>query len=109
MSKVWHWLVEFEIPILSEHSTNNYCCLYTTIVVFKIQKSFSIFAIKKCLSNFNMKTVTVRMNEQELKRFESFKEAEKIVRGIKRGLREINQAKSGKTQLKSARQLANEI
>jgi predicted nucleic acid-binding OB-fold protein len=56
-----------------------------------------------------MKTVTVKMNERELKRFESFKEAEKIVRGIKRGLREINQAKSGKTQLKSARQLANEI
>ena len=56
-----------------------------------------------------MKTVTVTMSESELKRFESFKEAEKIVRGIKRELREINQAKSGKTQLKSARQLANEI
>ncbi len=73
------------------------------------KKSFSIFAIKKFLLNFIMKTVTVTMNEQELKRFESFKEAEKIVRGIKRGLREINKAKAGNTQLKSARQLANEI
>jgi len=56
-----------------------------------------------------MKTVTVTMNERELKRFESFKEAEKIVHGIKRGLREIKEAKSGKKPLKSARQLANEI
>lgn len=56
-----------------------------------------------------MKTVTLTISEQELKRFESFKEAEKIVRGIKRGLREINRAKSGKAQLKSARELANEI
>jgi predicted nucleic acid-binding OB-fold protein len=56
-----------------------------------------------------MKTVTVTMNERELKRFESFKEAEKIAHGIKRGLREINEAKSGKKPLKSARQLANEI
>ena len=38
-----------------------------------------------------MKTVTVTMSEREFKRFESFKEAEKIVRGIKRGLKEIQQ------------------
>ena len=57
----------------------------------------------------NMKTVTVTMNERELRRFESFKEAEKIVRGIKRGLNEVKQSKDGKIQLKSARQLANEI
>jgi len=56
-----------------------------------------------------MKTVTVTMNERELRRFESFKEAETIVRGIKRGLKEVKQAKEGKIQLKSARQLANEI
>ncbi len=56
-----------------------------------------------------MKTVTVKMNERELRRYESFKEAERIVRGIKRGLREVNQSKAGKVQLKSARQLAHEI
>jgi len=56
-----------------------------------------------------MKTVTVIMNERELRKFESFKEAEKIVRGIKRGLKEVQQSKDGKTQLKSARQLADEI
>jgi len=56
-----------------------------------------------------MKKVTVTMNERELKRFESFKEAEKIVRGIKRGLKEVKQSKEGKIQLKTARQLADEI
>ena len=39
----------------------------------------------------------------------AFKEAEKIVRGIKRGLKEIQQSKAGKIKLKSARQLADEI
>jgi len=56
-----------------------------------------------------MKTVTVIINERELRKFESFKEAEKIVRGIKRGLKEVKQSKDGKIQLKSARQLADEI
>jgi len=56
-----------------------------------------------------MKTVTVTMSEREFKRFESFKEAEKIVRGIKHGLKEIQQSKAGKIKLKSARQLADEI
>ena len=56
-----------------------------------------------------MKTVTVTQNEKELRRFESFLEDEKIVRGIKRGLKEVIQSKEGKIQLKSARQLADEI
>ncbi|MCE5332625.1 MAG: hypothetical protein LLF95_10880 [Bacteroidales bacterium] len=56
-----------------------------------------------------MDTVTVKMTERELKRFESFKEAEKIVRALKRSFREINEAKAGGKELKSARQLANEI
>lgn len=57
----------------------------------------------------SIKTVTVIMNERELRKFESFKEAEKIVGGIKRGLKEVKQSKDGKIQLKSARQLADEI
>lgn len=56
-----------------------------------------------------MKTLTVTMNEKEFRRFESFNEAEKIVRGIKRGLKEVKQLKDGKIQLKSAHQLADEI
>ena len=56
-----------------------------------------------------MKTVTVTMSEREFKRFESFKEAEKIVRGIKRGLKEIQQSKAGKIKLKSTGQLADDI
>jgi hypothetical protein len=56
-----------------------------------------------------MKDIIVKMNEREAKRYESFKEAEKIVRGIKKGLREVKKSQSGMVLLKSARQLANEI
>ena len=40
-----------------------------------------------------MKTVTVTMNEKELRLFESSKKAEKSVSGIKRGLNEVKQSK----------------
>ena len=56
-----------------------------------------------------MKTVNVTMSEREFKRFESFKEAEKIVRRIKCGLKEIQQSKAGKIKLKSTGQLADDI
>ena len=56
-----------------------------------------------------MKTFTVIMNKRELKRYKSFKEAEKIVRGIKRALKEVKQSKVENIQLKTARQLADEI
>ena len=56
-----------------------------------------------------MKSITVKMTEREYKRFESYKQAEKVVRGIKRGLKEVNEANAGRTTLKSARQLLNEI
>ena len=56
-----------------------------------------------------MKTVTVKMNERELRQFDAFKEAEKIVRAIKRGLKEVERSKTGNLNLKSARELANEI
>ena len=54
-----------------------------------------------------MKTVIVKMNE--LRRYDSFKEAEKITRAIKRGLRDIEQSNAEKKTLKSAQQLADEI
>ncbi|MEI7504222.1 MAG: hypothetical protein WCG93_11380 [Paludibacter sp.] len=56
-----------------------------------------------------MKTVIVKMNERELRRYNSFKEAEKIARAIKRGLRDIELSNVGKKSLKSAQQLADEI
>jgi len=56
-----------------------------------------------------MKTVIVKMNERELRRYDSFKEAEKITRAIKRGLRDIEQSNAEKKTLKSAQQLADEI
>jgi predicted nucleic acid-binding OB-fold protein len=76
------------------------------LLLFEKNAITFVYSFKLIIS---MKKVTVTMNERELKRFESFKEAEKIVRGIKRGLKEVKQSKEGKIQLKSARQLADEI
>lgn len=73
------------------------------MLIFAGENNRTIFKIRV------MDTVTVKMTERELKRFESFKEAEKIVRALKRSFREINEAKAGGKELKSARQLANEI
>jgi hypothetical protein len=52
----------------------------------------------------NMETKTIIMTPTEYKRYLAFKEADKIVRGIKRGLWEVNQARLGNVKLKSARQ-----
>ena len=82
----------------NQQNTTSICYLGNSITF--------VYSFKLIIS---MKKVTVTMNERELKRFESFKEAEKIVRGIKRGLKEVKQSKEGKIQLKTARQLADEI
>jgi len=84
--------------IYNQQNTTSICYLGNSITF--------VYSFKLIIS---MKKVTVTMNERELKRFESFKEAEKIVRGIKRGLKEVKQSKEGKIQLKTARQLADEI
>ncbi|MDR0829907.1 MAG: hypothetical protein LBN95_07330 [Prevotellaceae bacterium] len=56
-----------------------------------------------------METKTITMSPTEYKRYVAFKEADRVVRGIKRGFREINQARLGNVKLKSARQLAYEL
>jgi hypothetical protein len=52
---------------------------------------------------------TVKMSQAEYKRFLVFKEADKIVSSIGRGLREVREAKAGNRVLKSAYQLADEL
>ncbi|MDR1780723.1 MAG: hypothetical protein LBR50_08355 [Tannerella sp.] len=56
-----------------------------------------------------MEKKVVEMSQTEYKRFMAFKEADKIVRGIKRGLREVHEARLGRKKLKSARELAYEL
>ena len=56
-----------------------------------------------------MEKITIQMTPAEYKRFLAFKEADKIVRGIKRGMREMREARAGNIKLKSARQLAHEL
>jgi hypothetical protein len=46
---------------------------------------------------------------REYKKFRTYKEADKIVRSIRRGLREAAEAHEGKRTLKSAYTLANEL
>jgi len=50
-----------------------------------------------------------KMTDREYKRFESYKEAEKVVRSIKRSLKDVELSNAGVKELKSARQLVNEI
>jgi hypothetical protein len=49
------------------------------------------------------------MSAAEYKRYQIFKDADKVVRSLKRGLREMREAKEGKRVLKSAYQLADEL
>jgi len=56
-----------------------------------------------------MEKKTVEMSQAEYKRFLAFKEADRIVRSIKRGMREVNEARLGNRKLKSARQLVYEL
>ena len=55
------------------------------------------------------KQINVEMSIVEYKRYLAFKEADKIVRCILQGLKEIKETKEGKRTLKSAYQLANEL
>jgi hypothetical protein len=49
-----------------------------------------------------MKKITVEMTPREYKKFLAYKEADKIVRSIRRGMKEVEEAKAGKRELKSA-------
>jgi hypothetical protein len=56
-----------------------------------------------------MDKITVIMSLKEHKKFLAYKEADKIVRSIRRGLCEVTEARNGKRTLKSAYKLANEL
>jgi hypothetical protein len=56
-----------------------------------------------------MDKITVEMSQREYKKFLAYKEADKIVRCIKRGLKEVQEAHEGKRKLKSAYELAHEL
>jgi hypothetical protein len=56
-----------------------------------------------------MDRITVKMTPREYKKFLAYKDAEKIVRSIRRGLHEAKEAREGKRTLKSAYELAHEL
>ncbi len=56
-----------------------------------------------------MQKIIVEMTNREYRRFESYKQAEKIVRSIKRSLKDVALSNKGTKKLKSARELINEI
>ena len=56
-----------------------------------------------------MDKITITMSPREYKKFLAYKEADKIVRGIHRGIKEVQEAREGKRKLKSAYELANEL
>jgi len=56
-----------------------------------------------------MDKITVEMSQLEYKKFLAYKKADKIVRSIRRGLNEVQEAREGKRKLKSAYELAHEL
>ncbi|GHT72216.1 hypothetical protein FACS189456_0090 [Bacteroidia bacterium] len=56
-----------------------------------------------------MEKKTIEMSQAEYKRYLAFREADKMVRHIKRGMHEVDEALLGTRKLKSARQLVNEL
>jgi len=57
----------------------------------------------------DMNKITIEMSRHEYKKFLAYKEADKIVRCIRRGLNEVKEAREGKRKLKSAYELAYEL
>ena len=56
-----------------------------------------------------MDKITIVMSQREYKKYLAYKDADKIVRKIRRGLSELQEAREGKRKLKSAYELANEL
>jgi hypothetical protein len=56
-----------------------------------------------------MDKITIAMSRREYKKFLAYKEADKIVRSIRRGLHEAQETREGKRKLKSAYELAHEL
>ena len=60
-------------------------------------------------TNNTANMVTIEMSPREYKKFLAYKEADKIVKSVRRGLKEVRDACEGKRKLKSAYELANEL
>ncbi|MDR2626699.1 MAG: hypothetical protein LBC40_01535 [Dysgonamonadaceae bacterium] len=56
-----------------------------------------------------MDKITVKMTSREYKKFLAYKEADKVAKSIRYGLREVKEAGEGKRTLKSAYELAHEL
>ena len=56
-----------------------------------------------------MDKITIEMSPREYKKFLAYKEADKVAKRVRRGLREIEEAREGKRKLKSAYELAYEL
>jgi predicted nucleic acid-binding OB-fold protein len=56
-----------------------------------------------------MEKIKIVMSEREYKKFLAYKEADKIVKSMHNGLKEIKEAREGKRTLKSAYDLAYEL
>jgi hypothetical protein len=56
-----------------------------------------------------MDKINVVMSQREYKKYLAYKDADKIVRSIRRGLHQVQEAKEGRRKLKSAYELAHEL
>ena len=56
-----------------------------------------------------MDKITIEMSQREYKKFLAYKEADKIVKSVRRGLNEIQEARERKRNLKSAYELVDEL
>ena len=64
----------------------------------------------RCFQNEKeMDKITIVMSQREYKKYLAYREADKIVRSIRRAFNEIQEAREGKRKLKSAYELANEL
>ena len=67
------------------------------------------FTLRGDLNRKDMDKITIVMSQREYKKFLAYKEADKIVRSIRRGFQEVQDVRNGKCQLKSAYELAHEL
>jgi len=56
-----------------------------------------------------MDKITVVMTQYEYKKFLAYKEADKVAKGIRRSIHQVQEAREGKRRLKSAYELAYEL
>jgi hypothetical protein len=56
-----------------------------------------------------MDKITITMSARQYKKYLAYKEADKIVNRVRKGLNEINEARQGNRKLKSAYLLADEL